>query len=234
MSEQVVITLITVSGVILAAIVTSILGPIISEKQKAKKNDLKLQNEKKVAEKIAKSAEYNSSIMPSQIVDKPKRKPSNLLMQSADTPLKVRCWETRSWNLYPLQKMKVEAGKDYMTITNSTYIHNHAYVVYDKDLNGDFSAEIELEGEYAKILLADSSGKDRNLHFSPSDQNVDISEPHKIIVSRIGNEIICKTESGYRFFITNWNAEPDMTCYIGISLRNEQTVMVYNWKVKEL
>jgi hypothetical protein len=68
MSEQVVTTLITVSGVILAAIVTSILGPIISERQKAKKNDLRLQLEKRVAAKIAKSTENNSSMLRSQIL----------------------------------------------------------------------------------------------------------------------------------------------------------------------
>lgn len=149
--------------------------------------------------------------------------------------LKVMCWESRRWNIYPLEKMVIDkSDRSKLSITNSTYIHKFALIIFDKILKGDFKSTIYIEGLYRTIQLNMANGEDRTFSITPPDQGISIHIPHKIEISRVGTKLSFSID-GKRLYHNNWRAVgmEVMECYISIALHNDRNVIIHKWIVEQ-
>jgi hypothetical protein len=145
--------------------------------------------------------------------------------------LKTMCWVLK-WDQHPLSKMDFKEIDGYLKITNTTNIHNHAKIIADAEIIGDFQAEIELKGKYTDIQLQAANGEDRNIYITPAAAGIDMEKPQKYIITRQGLKIDFRTQSGIPIRYGNWNARNDMLCKIAIALQNWQTVQIYSLKLR--
>lgn len=149
--------------------------------------------------------------------------------------LKVMCWESRKWNIYSLDRMKIVASDaSKLSITNSTYIHRYAQIIFDKALKGDFKSTIYLEGQYRTIQLIATNGEDRTIAINPSDQGISIHIPHKVEISRVGTNLSFSIDDK-RLYQSNWRAVgmEDMECFISVALHNDRNIIIHKWIIEQ-
>jgi len=157
------------------------------------------------------------------------------IAKNLQNDLKVMCWESRKWNIHPLNKMMIDAtDQSKLSIINSTYIHRFALIIFDNILKGDFKSTIYLEGQYLTVQLIMANGEDRNFSTNPLDQGISTHIPHKVEISRAGVNLSFFVD-GKRLYQNNWRAVglEDMECYIAIALRNNQNVIIHKWTVEQ-
>lgn len=147
--------------------------------------------------------------------------------------LKVMCWESNRWNIYPLGKFTVRPENEDLTIINSTFIHRFARVIYNKKLNGNFNSVISLTGEIRSIALFSTDCQDRALFSRPSEQQIETKDECKFKISRRDNIIKLQTSTGKRLHYQNHRAHEDMGFYVGITLYNDAVVKIYSWEVED-
>jgi hypothetical protein len=144
-----------------------------------------------------------------------------------DAAMRVMCWEGH-WLLKPLESMRVSRGNSFLDITNTTTGHNHAKVVFDRVLTGEFVASLELEGAFLDIQLQIADGQDRNLYVNPSEQGVPIDERNEYRVSRAQNNFVFHTKRYGSLRTGSYRGSLDMSCYFALALAMGQTVRVYS------
>lgn len=148
--------------------------------------------------------------------------------------LKVMCWETNRWNIYPLSKFDISSDNESLVIINKTYIHRFAKLIYDKKLVGNFKSIISLEGNWRSIGLFTADGKDRDIYVNPSDQSIDVTNKYSIEILRTDSNIKFQTGEGERLYYNKYHAQEDMEFCTGISLINDAKVKIYSWEVEAL
>ncbi|MCK5058670.1 MAG: hypothetical protein KAT34_18600 [Candidatus Aminicenantes bacterium] len=146
--------------------------------------------------------------------------------------LKVMCWESNKWKIYPLDKLTIRTENDVLIIINKTYIHRFARLIYDKKLAGDFNSIISLKGNYRSIGLFTANGEDRTMSIRPSDQSIDVKNKHNFEISRKDSNIKFQTSEGKRLYCKKYRAHEDMEFCTGLSIINDAKVKIYSWEVE--
>jgi len=149
-----------------------------------------------------------------------------------ESQLRTMYWDGR-WNLGPLDRMEVRTGSDGITITNTTTEHNHARVVLDRVLPGDFTCEIELKGQYTDLQIADAGGEDRTIYTNPSAHGIAIREWHTYRVARRSDTVVFEHSERGALPSGNFQADTEMTALVCIALMMGETVTVRSWRCSE-
>ncbi len=154
----------------------------------------------------------------------PDRPSENLL---DDAAMRVMCWEGH-WHLKPLENMRVSRENNILEITNTTAGHNHAKIVFNQTLIGEFVVSLEMEGAFLDIQLQITDGQDRNIYVNPSEQGVPIDERNEYRVSRDRNNVVFHTKRYGSLRTGSYRGNVDMNCYLAIALAMGQTVRLYS------
>lgn len=157
---------------------------------------------------------------------------------ATDKPLdpqnfKVFCWETKKWRSYAIGKMAFSQESDYTEITNSTFVHKHAMLVFDKLLSGDFVADVRLSGGYNYVLFIAPDGPDHTVSCPTPKQGIDLALPHHVIIRRKNGELSFFKADGTQMYKNIHHLKEEMPGFLALNMNNNHTVRIYRWRVSE-
>jgi len=147
--------------------------------------------------------------------------------------LRVMCWDGELWRLKQLEKTTFKKHKEYIEIKNTTGIHSFAIIILHIELIGNFRIQFRLQGEYENIRLNSSNGEDRCLYMNTSPEQLEKSNVHSVVITRQRNQVAFRTGEEVDLPMGVYRGNPDMACFVGITLLKDKSVKIFSCEVIE-